>query len=218
MNNYGGGAPETASKFAHPPREQKPYEPRHKEGYIGVITKLRNTKRSGRNVKKVYKPDPIGYKPFINPFLTTHYDYSSEEDENIPKMPKRSRADVAKLEAEYNRTQERKMRDEEEAVRRREAEKSRARSRKNLEEAMDARAKVKEEAPRERSRGSGSRDRDRVSSRDDRDSGRRDRDRESSRRDRDSGRDSGRDRGSSRSGRDRSRDRDRGDRQSYSRR
>ena len=37
MNNYGGGAPETASKFAHPPREQKPYEPRHKEGYIGKI-------------------------------------------------------------------------------------------------------------------------------------------------------------------------------------
>lgn len=37
MNNYGGGAPETASKFANPPREQKPYEPRHKEGYIGKI-------------------------------------------------------------------------------------------------------------------------------------------------------------------------------------
>lgn len=70
---------------------------------LGVITKLRNTKRSGRNVKKVYKPDPIGYKPFINPFLTTHYDYSSEEDENIPNMPKRSRADVAKLEAEYRK-------------------------------------------------------------------------------------------------------------------
>ena len=100
-----GQAPETASKFAHPPREPEPYEPRHKEGYLGVITKLRNTKRSGRNVKKVYRPDPVGYKPFINPFLTSHYDYSSEEDENNPNLPKRSRADIKKLEDEYRKFQ-----------------------------------------------------------------------------------------------------------------
>merc|ERR1712039_236095 len=176
-----GQAPETASKFAHPPREPEPYEPRHKEGYLGVITKLRNTKRSGRNVKKVYRPDPVGYKPFINPFLTSHYDYSSEEDENNPNLPKRSRADIKKLEDEYRRAQERKMRDEEEAVRRREAEKSRMRSQKNLEEAQDRRIKQEssEGGSRDRSRGSGDRDRDR-----DRDRSRRDRsrDRDSSRR------------------------------------
>merc|ERR1712039_546632 len=173
-----GQAPETASKFAHPPREPEPYEPRHKEGYLGVITKLRNTKRSGRNVKKVYRPDPVGYKPFINPFLTSHYDYSSEEDENNPNLPKRSRADIKKLEDEYRRAQERKMRDEEEAVRRREAEKSRMRSKKNLEEAQDRRVKQEAGEGRDRSRGSGDRNRDRDSRRD------RDRDRDS-RRDRD---------------------------------
>jgi len=213
MNNW-GAAPETASKFSHPPRENKPYEPRHKEGYIGVITKLRNTKRSGRNVKKVYKPDPIGYRPFINPFLTSHYDYSSEEDENTPNLPKRSKADIEKLENEYRRTQERKMRDEEEAVRRREAEKSRARSRKNLEEAQDR--KIKEEAEGGKGK-EGSRDRSRGSS--DRDRSRRDRSRDRSRdRDRDrSRRDRSRDRDRD-SRRDRDRDRDRGERVSYSRR
>merc|ERR1711948_25345 len=184
-----GQAPETASKFAHPPREPEPYEPRHKEGYLGVITKLRNTKRSGRNVKKVYRPDPVGYKPFINPFLTSHYDYSSEEDENNPNLPKRSRADIKKLEDEYRRAQERKMRDEEEAVRRREAEKSRMRSKKNLEEAQDRRVKQEAGEGRDRSRGSGDRDRDRDRDR------RRDRSRDrDSRRDRDRDRDSRRDR------------------------
>merc|ERR1711970_445375 len=159
-----GQAPETASKFAHPPKQPEPYEPRHKEGYLGVITKLRNTKRSGRNVKKVYRPDPVGYKPFINPFLTSHYDYSSEEDENNPNLPKRSRADIKKLEDEYRRAQERKMRDEEEAVRRREAEKSRMRSQKNLE---GAEGKGKEgSGSRDRSRGSSDRDRRRDRSRD----------------------------------------------------
>merc|ERR1711948_127778 len=162
-----GQAPETASKFAHPPREPEPYEPRHKEGYLGVITKLRNTKRSGRNVKKVYRPDPVGYKPFINPFLTSHYDYSSEEDENNPNLPKRSRADIKKLEDEY----------------------SRMRSKKNLEEAQDRRVKQEAGEGRDRSRGSGDRDRDRDRDR------RRDRSRDrDSRRDRDRDRDSRRDR------------------------
>merc|ERR1712066_665062 len=99
-------------------------------------------------------------------------------------MGKRSRADIKKLEDEYRRAQERKLRDGEEAVRRREAEKSRMRSQKNLEEAQDRRIKQESsEGGRDRSRSSGDRDRDRDRDRRrdrsrDRDS-RRDRDRDS---------------------------------------